>query len=163
MKHRTACLLFCGSEVALIRRPRSGGDHYSIPGGNVGHAEDIHDALRRELAEELRLDLDDADGLHLAWLQDQMVHRPGNTAAPRKLHLVFRAFISEAVRGGLATVEHDDFEDGDICWLDYRELVGIHLYPGVGVKAAALASPRAVISAADVLLPPLSDDTFQWR
>jgi 8-oxo-dGTP diphosphatase len=125
IRYRTACLLFCGSEVALIRRPRPSGDHYSIPGGNVGYGENIHDALRRELAEEVHLDLDDADGLHLAWLQDQMVHRPGNTAAPRKLHLVFRAFISESVRGGLATVEHDDIEDGDIIWLHYRKELGL--------------------------------------
>jgi 8-oxo-dGTP diphosphatase len=163
IKYRTACLLFCGVEVALIQRRRSDGDHYSIPGGNVDQGEDIHDALRRELAEELHLDLDDADGLQLAWLQDQMVHRPGPTPAPRKLHLVFRAFITETVRGGLAPVEHDDLEDGDIVWLDYRELPSVHLYPDVGASAAALADPRALISASDVLLPPLNDRTFQWK
>ncbi|GAA3517556.1 hypothetical protein GCM10023075_80010 [Streptosporangium album] len=45
--------------------------------------------------------------------------------------------------------------------VDYHELSSIHLYPGLGAKVAALASPEAVIT--EVLLPPLNDHTFRWR
>ncbi|MEU6721150.1 NUDIX hydrolase [Nonomuraea sp. NPDC046802] len=47
-------------KLALIRRNRPNGSHYTPPGGNVNPGEDLLDALRRELAEELRLNLDDA-------------------------------------------------------------------------------------------------------
>ncbi|MFB4317737.1 NUDIX hydrolase [Actinomadura sp. 21ATH] len=55
IKIRVGALVFCGDEVALIRRDRPGSTHFSPPGGNVEHGEDLLAALRRELAEELDL------------------------------------------------------------------------------------------------------------
>ncbi|MER5299274.1 NUDIX domain-containing protein [Streptomyces lasiicapitis] len=60
-------------------------------------------ALRRELMEELALDVDLAEGGELLWMLDQMVTRPGPTPPPRKLHLVHRFHISPRVRARLAT------------------------------------------------------------
>ncbi|MEV5560285.1 NUDIX hydrolase [Nonomuraea wenchangensis] len=57
VKIRTGALVFCEHDVALIRRDRATGSHYTPPGGNVNPGEDLIAALRRELAEELRLDL----------------------------------------------------------------------------------------------------------
>jgi 8-oxo-dGTP diphosphatase len=56
VKIRTGALVFCGDDIALIRRDRPTGSHYTPPGGNVNTGEHLIDALRRELAEELRLD-----------------------------------------------------------------------------------------------------------
>ncbi|WP_307669414.1 NUDIX hydrolase [Streptomyces sp. V2I9] len=55
-------LVFCGEDVALIRRDRPGSIHYTPPGGNVEHGEDLEAALARELAEELDLDIGQAAG-----------------------------------------------------------------------------------------------------
>jgi ADP-ribose pyrophosphatase YjhB (NUDIX family) len=60
VKVRTGGLVFCGDDIALIRRDRPTGSHYTPPGGNVHTGEDLLDALARERAEELRLDLGDA-------------------------------------------------------------------------------------------------------
>ncbi|MFK0133556.1 NUDIX hydrolase [Streptomyces rubiginosohelvolus] len=87
IKIRTGALVFCGDYVALIRRDRSGSTHYTPPGGNVEHGEDLDVALARELAEELDLDIDQAEGGALMWVVDQRVTRPGPTPPPRKLHL----------------------------------------------------------------------------
>jgi 8-oxo-dGTP diphosphatase len=145
IKIRAAALVFCGEDVALIRRDRPAGSHYTPPGGNTEPGEDILDALRRELAEELRLSLADAtepalcwiaDATEpaLCWIQDQMVTRPGPTAPPRKLHLIFRCFITPAIRATLATVEYDEQPDGTqepgiIEWISYRKLAGLPLFP----------------------------------
>ncbi|MEV5330279.1 NUDIX domain-containing protein [Nonomuraea fastidiosa] len=54
VKIRTGALVFCGAHVALIRRDRPTGSHYTPPGGNVHTGEHLIAALGRELTEELR-------------------------------------------------------------------------------------------------------------
>ncbi|MET9605942.1 NUDIX domain-containing protein [Streptomyces sp. NPDC006512] len=51
IKIRTGALVFCGDDVALVRRDRAHATHYTPPGGNVEDGEDLVAALRRELAE----------------------------------------------------------------------------------------------------------------
>ncbi|MDI1463347.1 NUDIX hydrolase [Catellatospora sp. KI3] len=75
IKLRTAAAVFCEGYVALIHREKDGIDQYTLPGGNVETGESLHDALQRELAEELRLDLDDEYPLHFIAVQEQMVSR----------------------------------------------------------------------------------------
>ncbi|MGW0032799.1 NUDIX domain-containing protein [Streptomyces sp. NPDC003314] len=53
IKIRTGALVFCGDDVAFIRRDRAGSTHCTPPGGNVEHGEEFDTALARELSEEL--------------------------------------------------------------------------------------------------------------
>jgi ADP-ribose pyrophosphatase YjhB (NUDIX family) len=166
VKMRTGALVFCGDDVALIRRDRPTGSHYTPPGGNVETGEDLHDALRRELAEELHLDLADATTPELCWVQDQMVTRPGPTPPPRKLHLIFRCFITAEVRTRLATIEYDELPDGSsepgiIEWVNYRNTAEIPLFPLIGVALAHLPTPYAAIG--NPLLPAATDANYTWR
>ncbi|MGK5532032.1 NUDIX hydrolase [Streptomyces sp. URMC 129] len=62
IKIRTAALVFCRDDVALIRRDRDSVAHYSVPRGNVEPGEDLGSALRRELCEELAPDAELAEG-----------------------------------------------------------------------------------------------------
>lgn len=151
--------------VALIRRDRPSRTLYTVPGGNVSDGEDIVGALLRELAEELLLDPSDAGVPELCWIQDYRVSRPGPTQPPRKLHLVFRCFITPAVRAGLAEIEPEDPDDradetGFIEWHDYRALAGLSMFPLIGAAAAELPAPDA--PAGNPYLPPVTDGNYTW-
>ncbi|MDG4536167.1 NUDIX hydrolase [Streptomyces sp. AV19] len=165
IKIRTGTLVFCGTDVALIRRDRPGSVHYTPPGGNVEPGEDLNTALRRELLEELALDIAQASEPELLWVVDQRVPRPGDTPPPRKLHLLYRLHIRQDVRAALATEEHDELEDGThevgvIEWADYRKTADLPIFPPIGSALASLSSPDARVT--NAALPPVTDDNYQW-
>ncbi|WP_449061477.1 NUDIX hydrolase [Planomonospora algeriensis] len=165
VKIRVGAVVFCGGDVALIRRDRPTGPHYTLPGGNVETGEDLLGALRRELAEELRLKAGQATEPKLCWIQDQMVTRPGPTPPPRKLHLIFRCHLFPGVRATLATVEYDEVpggghEPGAIEWVDYRTTAELPLFPLVGGVLSALPHPQAPVG--NPWLAPITDATYTW-
>ncbi|MGV9341781.1 NUDIX domain-containing protein [Streptomyces sp. NPDC003688] len=165
IKIRTGALVFCGNDVALIRRDRAESTHYTPPGGNVEHGEDLDAALARELAEELGLDITQAEGGDLLWVVDQRVTRPGPTPPPRKLHLIHRFHISPGVRATLAEQELDELPDGGhevgvIEWIDYRKTAELPIFPPIGPALAALADPRAAV--ANAALDAVTDENYTW-
>ncbi|MEU8543062.1 NUDIX hydrolase [Streptomyces sp. NPDC048717] len=166
IKIRVGALVFCGDDVALIRRTRPHSTHYTPPGGNVEHGEDLHQALARELAEELDLDIDQAEGGDLMWVVDQRVTRPGPTPPPRKLHLIYRLHITPELRATLAETEQDEQPDGShetgiIEWIDYRETAELPIFPPIGPALTSLPDPRAAVT--DAALPAVTDENYTWR
>ncbi|MFD9271265.1 NUDIX domain-containing protein [Streptomyces goshikiensis] len=165
IKIRTGALVFCGDDVALIRRDRADSIHYTPPGGNVEDGEDLHQALGRELAEELDLNIDQAEGVELLWVVDQRVTRPGPTPPPRKLHLIYRLHITPELRASLAEQELDELPDGShevgvIEWIDYRKTAELPIFPPIGPALAALADPHAAVT--DAALDAVTDENYTW-
>ncbi|MFE6866580.1 NUDIX domain-containing protein [Kitasatospora sp. NPDC057692] len=84
IKVRVTGLVFCGNDVALLRRNRADSVHYTTIGGNVHDGEDYREAVRRELDEELGLGRDLASTEpELIWMADARISRPG-PARPRR-------------------------------------------------------------------------------
>ncbi|MFC8337205.1 NUDIX domain-containing protein [Streptomyces rubiginosohelvolus] len=126
----------------------------------VEPGEDPRLALARELAEELDLDIDQAEGGDLMWVVDQRVTRPGPTPPPRKLHLIYRLHITPEVRATLAEVDLDELPDGSHEWVDYRRTAELPIFPPVGAALAALPHPRATVT--DAGLEAVTDDNYTW-
>ncbi|MFI1660478.1 NUDIX hydrolase [Streptomyces sp. NPDC020472] len=165
IKIRAGALVFCGDDVALIRRARAESIHYTPPGGNVEHGEDLDAAITRELAEELGLDTEQAEGGDLLWVVDQRVTRPGPTPPPRKLHLIYRFHITPDVRATLAEQELDELPDGShevgvIEWINYRKTAELPIFPPLGPALAVLTDPRA--AATNAALEAVTDANYTW-
>lgn len=161
VKIRVALILIFNSEICLIRRKKANAVSYTVPGGNVDRGESLGAALRREISEELNIDIDLLKNEpRLIAVQDQMVNRPGATVAPRKLHLIFCADIDHKTKNKIALVENDDLDNGDIIWANSRELESSHIYPEI--TPLLKASPGTFHSFCLALLHPLTDETYRW-
>ncbi|MEU2415762.1 NUDIX domain-containing protein [Streptomyces sp. NPDC013099] len=159
---RTCAAIIESDEICLIRRARPDGDQYSLPGGLLHPDEEVPVALARELKEELDLDVTALpDRPRLRWAQDQITTRPGRTGTFRRLHLIHLLPIPRHVRAALPTTEQDAEDVTSVVWVPLAQAARSHLYPAVGNALSELTEPTEPPS--DVLLPPITDQTYTWR
>ncbi|MEU9047332.1 MULTISPECIES: NUDIX domain-containing protein [unclassified Kitasatospora] len=160
---RVCAVLVHDGWVCLIRRQREAGLQHSLPGGVVEDedGEEPADALRRELLEELGLDLTVLPApLVLHFVQDQETKRPGETTPFRRRHLVYVAHLPDHLVQAVAAVEQDDAGQAPVVWLPVADAAGLHLYPDVGAVLDQAVRP---VAGGPVLLPAMTTTSYQWR
>ena len=57
MRNRATAILIKEHKILLMRRVKNGSEYFIFPGGGVEEGETIEDALKREVKEELSLDI----------------------------------------------------------------------------------------------------------
>jgi 8-oxo-dGTP diphosphatase len=62
---RAAALILADARLLLVRQHRQAGSYWLLPGGGVRFGESVAEAVTRELAEELGLDIDAGDPVAL--------------------------------------------------------------------------------------------------
>ncbi|MFJ2864078.1 NUDIX domain-containing protein [Kitasatospora sp. NPDC087314] len=162
---RVCAVLVHDGRLCLIRRQRSAGLQHSLPGGLVEDedGEDPIDALRRELIEELGLDLAVLPAPPvLRFVQDQETERPGEVELFRRRHLVFTAHLPVALAQTVAETEQDDPGRAPVVWLPAADAAGLHLYPDVAAVLGQAVRPDTA-AGGPVLLPAMTAASYQWR
>ncbi|MFE7558831.1 NUDIX domain-containing protein [Kitasatospora sp. NPDC057500] len=161
---RVCAVLVHDGEVCLIRRRRQAGLQHSLPGGLTEDGEDPTEALRRELREELGLELAALpDPLVLRFVQDQETERPGESVPFRRRHLVFTAHLPGHLVAAVAAVEQDDRGQAPVVWLPAADAAALHLYPDVGAVLGQAVRPDATAGGGPVLLPAMTTTSYRWR
>ncbi|MFF7442954.1 NUDIX hydrolase [Streptomyces sp. NPDC008122] len=157
---RACALVINADEVCLIRRLRTEGDQYSVPGGLRHLGEGTAAALARELKEELGLDTDQLpEPPVLRWVQDQTTTRPGTPEPFERLHLIHTLNVPDGIRSRIATTEQDANDTTQVVWVPLAQAAALHLYPAIG---SVLTAPAGT-STGPVELPPMVDGTYRWR
>jgi 8-oxo-dGTP pyrophosphatase MutT (NUDIX family) len=89
---RAGALILTERGLLLVRQRRLGGEYWLLPGGGVWFGESIAAALRRELLEELGLDVEPGRPLALAEaISDDMVRYPKHV-----VHVIVQATLVDA-------------------------------------------------------------------
>ncbi|MEV0538029.1 NUDIX domain-containing protein [Kitasatospora sp. NPDC050463] len=163
---RVCAVLVHDGRLCLIRRQRSAGLQHSLPGGLAEDedGEDPIDALRRELLEELGLDLAVLPAPPvLRFVQDQETERPGQTELFRRRHLVYVAHPPDHLAAAVAAVEQDDPDRAPVVWLLVADAAALHLYPDVAAVLDQAVRPDTAQAGGPVLLPAMTGASYQWR
>lgn len=63
---RVAAVIIKEEKVLLIRHTKDGKKYWLLPGGGVDYGEDLVTSLKRELSEELSIEIDVRDILHVS-------------------------------------------------------------------------------------------------
>ncbi|MBP0453918.1 NUDIX domain-containing protein [Kitasatospora sp. RG8] len=160
---RVCAVLVHDGRVCLIRRQRPAGVQLTFPGGVLEDGEDPTAALRRELLEELGLDLAVLpDPPVLRFVQDQSTLRAGEVEPFRRRHLVFTAHLPHHLVETVAQAEQDDPDQAPVVWLPAADAAGLHLYPDIGTVLDQAVRPDTT-AGGPVLLPAMTTTSYQWR
>jgi ADP-ribose pyrophosphatase YjhB (NUDIX family) len=161
---RVCVVLVHHGQVCLIRRQRPAGLQHSLPGGVVEVGEDPSAALRRELIEELGLDLAMLPAPpQLRFVQDQETERPGQTELFRRRHLVYVAHLPDHLVEAVTAVEQDAPDRAPVVWLPVADAAALHLYPDVGAVLDQAVRPDTAATGGPLLLPAMTGTSYQWR
>ncbi|MFJ9612051.1 NUDIX domain-containing protein [Kitasatospora sp. NPDC101176] len=163
---RVCAVLVHDGRVCLIHRQRAAGLQHSLPGGVVENedGEEPAEALRRELLEELGLDLAVLPAPPvLRFVQDQETERPGEVEPFRRRHLVLPAHLPAHLVQAVAAVEQDDPGQAPVVWLPVADAAALDLYPDVGAVLGQAVRPDPTATGGPLLLPAMTGASYQWR
>ncbi len=128
---RTSAILMQHNRILLLEYIYGHDTVYQIPGGNLQTHEELRESVRRELLEELDLEVHIGKLLHTV-----IVHEPDSGI----LHCVFLGNIIE----GRPTVNPHHTSAQGCHWIDVRDIDKLNLYPNIGKSIKAIfASPTS--------------------
>lgn len=121
MKTRPSAIIMADNKILTLKYNYNGNLLYALPGGNLEFGEKLEVALKRELEEEIGLEIEVQDLLFLA-----EVHQPNKDT----LHCVFNAKIVS----GKPELNPQETTALEICWIPIENLEENNLYPNIKIQ-----------------------------
>lgn len=119
MRIRPSVILEEGGKILLLRYNRNGHDVYTLPGGNVDAGELMQEALKRELWEEVEVEIE---------VDELLIIAEGKIGAKQQ-ESVLHSIYSAKILKGLPKINPEQTTALEICWLTIEELQKVNLYP----------------------------------
>lgn len=118
---RPSIVIIENGKILCLKYVYNGTILYNLPGGNLEFGENIKEALRREMIEELNLEVEVSKLLFVG----EVHHNKKVT-----MHFVFEGKIEK----GIAKINHLQTSAIEASWLEMNNLNDINLYPNVKEK-----------------------------
>ncbi len=118
---RPSIVIIENGKILCLKYVYNGTIVYNLPGGNLDFGENIKDALRREMIEELNLEVEVSKLLFVG----EVHHNKRVT-----MHFIFEGRIEK----GNAKINHLQTSAIEASWLEMNNLNNINLYPNVKEK-----------------------------
>ncbi len=119
MKVRPSALIIHNNNLLTLKYSYPDGIIYALPGGNLEFGEELESALRRELFEEITLQVEIGSIRHIA----EVFHEKVNT-----IHFVFDSLSFE----GIPTLNPEETKAEEVVWIPLENIRDYMLYPNIG-------------------------------
>jgi 8-oxo-dGTP diphosphatase len=121
MRTRPGACIIQNNKILLLRYEYNGIDVFNIPGGNHENSEMIADTLKREMLEELGINIQVDDLVLVAEATNKSVNN-------EVLHLIFKCHIIEYE----PIINKNECSAIEAVWLPIEKLKEVNLYPFIG-------------------------------
>ena len=118
MHIRPSIIIFENERLLTLKYNYGGTEVFALPGGNLEFGERMEEALKRELVEELGIEVDVADLKYIA-----EVHQEKKDT----LHMVFLGKILK----GVPIINPIETSAEAVAWVSIQDLDSIALYPNI--------------------------------
>ncbi len=121
MKTRPCAVIIIDNKLLTLKYIYNETPIFAIPGGNLEFGEKLEEALKRELEEEIGLEIEVQNLLFLA-----EVHQQDKDT----LHCVFNAQIVS----GIPKLNPNETTALEICWIPLESIEDYNLYPNIKIQ-----------------------------
>ncbi len=118
MKTRPSAIILADNKLLTLKYNYNGNLLYAIPGGNLEFGEKLEVALKRELQEEIGLEIEVQNLLFIAEVHQQNKYT---------LHCIFNSKIVS----GIPQLNPKETTALEICWLPIENIEDYNLYPNI--------------------------------
>jgi ADP-ribose pyrophosphatase YjhB (NUDIX family) len=138
MGHRAVGIIIKDRKILLMRRLKNGQEYYVFPGGGVEENESLEETLKREMKEELSIDIENSKLIFK--LENQLKNQYGGhmTGYPNEHYFLIENFSGKPELGGPEKERMDDQNQYFLEWTETMSVIDIekipNLYPREAVR-----------------------------
>ena len=128
MRERATAIVIENNRILLMKRIRDGVEYFIFPGGGVEKGETVEDALKREVKEELSLDI--SSWKHLFDIEVEVPPIFKNEKSQKYFVFMIGKYVGVPEIGGPEKESDNENNQHHLIWVPVKDLNGMkNLYP----------------------------------